>query len=113
MEIVRQTECEIVITSAWRVDFSIGQFNDIFDGAVTGMTPVLDLPISAYKEGLVRYKEIQDYLTFDTTGDAVWVAIDDQSKHFPNLGNIIITNPGEGLTELQASLCIKLLCSEG
>ena len=109
LRIVRETGCEIVVSSAWRVDFSVDQFNQIFDGKVTGITPTLDLPISAYKEGLVRYREVQDYLAYEVTGTPSWVAIDDQSKHFPEQPNIVITDPQIGVTEQQADLCIKLL----
>ncbi|MFD2230381.1 hypothetical protein [Alkalimarinus sediminis] len=45
---------KIVVTSAWRLDFNIQQFNEIFDGVVIGVTPESEFDIN----GSLTLKEV-------------------------------------------------------
>lgn len=86
-EILIRTECEIVITSTWQNDFTVGQLKEIF--AANGIRSVPIGVSSMIDGGFVlstnRADDIQKWLTTnDETGGLIWCAVDDT-----DLGNAI------------------------
>ena len=96
---------KIVVTSAWRLDFNIQQFNEIFDGVVIGVTPESEFDINGsltLKEVYHQswYKEVIRYIEANNLENVPWVVFDDQAKHFPKeLANVFITDAKVGLTQ--------------
>lgn len=90
----KRHQVDLVVSSAWRLDFTVDDFNEVFDGLVKAVTPfhLKDIPSKPD-----RWAEIQEYLA-SNLAIARFAVIDDQSKLFPHgLKNLIITNGEKGL----------------
>ncbi len=103
--IVEATGAVVVISSTWRVSFTLEelreQFVDAgFSGEIVGMTPVL--------LGQSRGAEVQSYL--DAHPEAGPVAIIDDSDDLEHLSHrLILTDEFEGLTSTFARAAIAAL----
>lgn len=105
LALCREFDARIVVSSAWRLDFSVQQFNEVFEGAVIDITPHTEFDFNGsltlkevYHQS--RYKEVMHYLKANKVDNVPWVVFDDQPKHFPTgLDNVFITNAQIGLTQ--------------
>ena len=74
---------EIVISSAWRQDYSLKAIQAIFRtdlrNRIVGMTPIFEIRDAGDVAGS-RYREIQAYLAGSI---ANWLALDDDASLFP------------------------------
>ncbi|MDN3639154.1 HAD domain-containing protein [Simiduia curdlanivorans] len=109
LAIVGATGAGIVISSAWRRDFRVDQFNEVFDGKVVGVNGHFGGDFKEYKKGQIRYKECLTYIASNKLPTARWIAIDDQPKHYPGRNNIFITDASIGITEAIQDDCIRYL----
>lgn len=104
-----ETGARIVVSSAWRYDFCIEQFNQVLGGLVIGITPHLNLSLPEYSKGGVRLREVLNYLQQENLSDCRWIAIDDQAKHYPDIENAIITDASVGFSVLDLEKGLELL----
>ena len=95
---------KIVISSAWRLVMPFKELRGFFAAEVAdkivGVTPEITL-----SSPHARYEEIRAYLKGQNTEDEIWVAIDDDPKHFPKDAPVILTSPDEGFD----SICVNKL----
>lgn len=106
---LRPYDCEIVISSSWRFQYTmqemLSMLPDVLTERVTGVTGPVHIG------ALARYREIQNYLSRYARPAAVsWRALDDSSWEFPPcLPELVLCNINEGigasqLTELRTWL---------
>lgn len=92
--------CRIVISSAWREDFSLDFIKSRFSPPVAvkiiGVTPILT------DRRHTRYHEIVNYLQNHGFSEAPWIAIDDVSGYFPSEAPLITTDPNNGFDQAAA-----------
>lgn len=105
-----ETGASIVITSAWRLDFSLDEINSVFKGLAIGKTPELHTKtLKEQNKGLARYQEVLLYLAANDLKAVRWIALDDQKKHYPSRNNIFTTDSTEGITDQHVEDIIKYL----
>lgn len=97
IELARATNANIVISSAWRADFSIEQFNEVLAGLVVGKTPHAPLDGVLGGKGK-RLREVRQFLEEFGKEISDWIAIDDQADHYPDIDNFIHTDAKVGIT---------------
>jgi hypothetical protein len=104
----KNPEVLIGITSAWKIIYHFSQVKPLFSSdireRIIGYTPTLN-PIN---NQWVRYREIIQFLDVKGELGALWVALDDRTRHFSyERGDpVVIVENGEiGLTDED---CIKL-----
>lgn len=97
IELARACSANIVISSAWRADFSVDQFNEVFAGLVVGKTPHAALDGRLGGKGK-RLQEVRQFLDAYPEPVSAWVAIDDQADHYPDIDNFIHTDANVGIT---------------
>jgi len=72
----------IVITSAWRIEFTLDEIRRHFSADVAsrivGATPVSANPIEHS-----RHREVLEYLARHGASEEPWIAIDDDPLHYP------------------------------
>ena len=66
---------EIVISSAWRLDFEWSAFNNLFEGCVVGQTPWIDMFVEGQES--LRYREVLRFLAAQGLARTPWLALDD------------------------------------
>ena len=82
MSVCFQTWEDLVISSAWRSNLTVSQFNEVFDGRVIGCNPfIADLEPGKLIVPEARYKEILAFLEHKPELQHLpWLAFDDQAK---------------------------------
>lgn len=71
--ILDELEADIVLSTAWGMDFGIEKFNAWFKNRIIDSTPVHELNLQ---------KEIMDFLESREWSHVPWMAIDDKRTHF-------------------------------
>lgn len=103
--IVDETDCEIVISSTWRILRSLQEIRStlvlagLLGARVISRTPVL---------GGVRGKEVEKWIADNARGDFLHAILDDDTDFFPRQP-LVRTNVRYGLTEREAQRCIEIL----
>jgi len=91
------TNIKIVVTSTWRLEYSLDQIKELFSSDIAdkiiGVTPE-SMRLTKY----YRYNEILLYLKINNFMDEKWIAINDDQGHFPNNCPLIITDSEMGFT---------------
>lgn len=83
----------LIASSAWRLDFTVDQLNDVFQGRMIGATPDLQKEEGFANADQRRYREVQAFLSsHPELAHLPWVVFDDQSKHYPPQDNILIVD---------------------
>lgn len=103
--ILDELEGHGVLSTAWRMDFSIDKFNAWFKGRIISSTPVHELDLQKKNP---RFHEIIDFLESNGWLYVPWIAIDDKQTHFPPESPAYITNAKIGLTNQDAENIIKI-----
>ena len=103
--IVDELEAQIVLSTAWRMDYSIDKFNAWFKNRVIGSTPIHELD---QQKKNPRFHEILNYLEEREWSHIPWVAIDDKRQHFPDESPVYITNPNTGITDTDTNSIITM-----
>jgi len=110
-EILSSTDSVVVISSSWRIDWTLEDIarhladQGVLPARVVGKTP--DLP------GEPRGQEIQAWLDKAPFPIAAFVILDDRDDLHPNRHRHIQTDPAEGLTAHDAYLATSLLLRRG
>ena len=94
--LISALNAQVVISSAWRLDFGWQAFNGLFSGRVIGQTPWIDMRGSGYEN--LRYREILRYLAENRFAHIRWLAVDDNRTLFPTYAPVYITESARGLT---------------
>lgn len=103
--ILDDLEANIVLSTAWRMDFSIEKFNAWFKNRIIDSTPVHTLNLQ--KEN-TRFHEIMDFLKCSEFLNVPWIAIDDKRAHFPLSSPAYITDAKIGITNEDADNIILI-----
>lgn len=103
--ILDELEANIVLSTAWRMDFPIERFNAWFKNRIIDTTPVHELDLR--KEN-PRFHEIIDFLKTRHWLQIPWIAIDDKRIHFPVSSPAYITNAKTGMTDADADNIILI-----
>lgn len=103
--ILDELEANIVLSTAWRMDFSIEKFNAWFKNRIIDTTPVHDLDL---KKENPRFHEVIDFLTVHDWLHVPWIAIDDKRLHYPDSSPAYITDHKFGLTSKDADTIILI-----
>jgi hypothetical protein len=98
-------EANIVLSTAWRMDFPIEKFNAWFKNRIIDTTPVHDLDL---KKENPRFHEVMDFLTTHNWLHIPWIAIDDKRIHYPDSSPAYITDHKIGLTQKDADNIILI-----
>jgi predicted protein tyrosine phosphatase len=101
-------ETKIVISSAWREQFSLEEikshFSDDVAEKIIGVTPVAKVVQKFY-----RHLEVLDYLKSNNLTEVAWVAIDDFAEHFPKGTPMVVTNRYRGFDKSAAEKLSAML----
>jgi hypothetical protein len=104
-------EVKIVITSSWRLAFSLNEIKKLFSEDISqrivGMTP-----ISHYLEDYHRYKEVLAYLEENKNGEHRWIAVEDDPEYYPPGCNVLLIDPQRGFDSQAAHQLARMLESE-
>ena len=97
----------IVITSTWRLAYSLAALKKLFSAAVAenivGVTP------EVWSDTLhTRHAEILAYLDSKYLNNKKWIAIDDDPDLYPGDTPLLITDPQQGFDE-EAAMKLKAL----
>lgn len=88
-------DAEIVITSSWREAFSLERMRGLFSpdiaARIVGVTP-----IDRRREDHYRYREVLAYMKRNGKSGVPWVALDDESSHYPPFANLILIDGQRG-----------------
>lgn len=88
-------EVKIVITSSWRLAFSLDEMKKLFSEDISrriiGVTP-----ISNYLDDHHRYKEVLAYLKKIENGKQKWIAVEDDPDYYPPGCNVLLIDPNRG-----------------
>lgn len=103
--ILDELEAQVVLSTAWRIDFGIEKFNAWFKGRIINSTPVHELDLQKKNP---RFHEILDFLETSEWMHVPWIAIDDKQSHFPIDSPAFITVGKVGLTEQNANSIILM-----
>ena len=103
--ILDELEANVVLSTAWRMDFGIEKFNAWFKNRIINSTPVHELHL---QEKHPRFHEILDFLKNEKWLHVPWVAIDDKQTHFPFNCPAYITDGKVGITEKDAENIILI-----
>lgn len=95
LALCRDTGAEIVVTSAWGESFTVAQFNEVFDGRITGL--LKPAPLAGRVIVHERYERVLAFLAEGGCGQRRWVAFEDNRKHYPALDNVIFCDGQVGL----------------
>ncbi len=104
-------EVKIVITSSWRLAFSLDEmkklFSDDISQRIIGVTP-----ISNYLDDYNRYKEVLAYLKKIENGKQKWIAVEDDPDYYPPGCNVLLIDPNRGF-DGQAARQLACMIEEG
>lgn len=103
--ILDELEANIVLSTAWRMDFGIEKFNAWFKKRIMDSTPVHELDLKMENP---RFHEVMDYLKVHEWLHIPWIAIDDKRLHYPVNSPAYITDPKVGLTPKDADNIILI-----
>ena len=103
--ILDELEANIVLSTAWRMDFGIEKFNKWFKDRIIDSTPVHELN---FKTEHCRFHEVMDFLKSREWLHVPWVAIDDKRSHFPTNSPAYITDAEIGITSKDADHIILI-----
>jgi len=102
-------DVKIVISSTWKLVYSLkeikGRFSPDIQPLIVGMTPDAYGKIEPYE----RHGEVLAYLRLAEDEDAEWVAIDDDSEHYPKKCTVILTGSSIGFNHTSALKLRKIL----
>lgn len=102
-QILKKTDAEIVLTSQWRVDYSIDELDEIF---IWNKVAKIPIAITTYVGGFSRCFEIENFLAKNRVKK--FVIIDDMKLDcYPK--NFIHTNMDTGLNSKHIELITKML----
>ncbi len=101
-----QSGAKIVVTSTWRLEFSLRAFQPIFGNQIIDATPL----VRRIPAGIpMRWLEVEMYLR-DREDIGQYVIIDDQAGLFPpKLPQLVITDPASGFLEKNLELALAIL----
>jgi hypothetical protein len=99
---------KIVISSTWRLAFSLNELRSKFSSDVAGRI-VGKTPETLEEETYERYAEIMAYLEERNITAMPWVAIDDSPAHFPKRSPVIFTDPQKGFDAECANQLVRIL----
>lgn len=98
----------IVITSSWREAFGLNDLRRRFSADIAerieGVTP-----LSHDFSDRRRYREVLAYLKRYHDFKTHWLALDDDSEHFPTDAPVLIVDPDKGLDANAASKLMEWL----
>ncbi len=103
--ILDELEANIVLSTAWRMDFGIEKFNKWFKDRIIDSTPVHELDLQKKHP---RFHEIIDFLKSREWSHVPWIAIDDKRTHFPGNSPAYITDAKTGITDKDADNIILI-----
>ncbi len=96
-------DVKIVISSSWRLAFSLKKvrqhFSDDIKLLIVGFTPAHKGEQIEYE----RYYEVLAYLKRKNIKDAKWIAIDDSEWHYPKKCSVILTESTVGFNQTSVS----------
>ncbi len=96
-------DIKIVISSTWRLAFSLNEIRRLFSQdiqpLVIGLTPVHKGKVIPHE----RYYEVLAYLKRKDIKDARWVAVDDSDWHYPIECSVVLTESSIGFDQVCAS----------
>ena len=99
---------KIVITSTWRLAMSLKELRSRFSpdvaARIVGVTPE-----NFEEETYERLAEIKAFLEEKKLTTLPWVAIDDDSEHFPKGSPVLFTDPQKGFDAECAARLVQLL----
>lgn len=103
--IVKETEAKIVISSTWRLNGIISlkrmfKYRNI-DLHILDITPCL--------ESRIRGDEISEWLDNKKNIDSYVILDDEDDMGEKHKNNIVVTDPYNGITEIEMNKCIKIL----
>jgi hypothetical protein len=101
--------CEIVISSSWRLHFSLDELKERlqppFTNLIVGQTGPREIGRCS------RFTEIKNYISKNSP-QAIWRALDDSIKDFPiDCPELIHCDPYEGITEKEIILLSNWISS--
>lgn len=100
---------EIVITSTWRLEWSLPNIRDkmgILGRYVVGVTPEIDDPFLKF----ARHHEVLRYHGQHAPAVSRWIAIDDEAGRYPaGLQNLVLCDPRTGFEDKDAVKLTRLL----
>jgi hypothetical protein len=101
-------DSQIVITSSWREAFTLDQMRGLFSQdirlRIIGVTP-----IARNREGHYRYREVLAYLKLNGRERNPWLAIDDDSLHYPPLNNVLLIDGERGFDSTAAERLVGVV----
>ena len=103
--ILDELEANIVLSTAWRMDFGIEKFNAWFKDRIIDSTPIHELNLQKKNP---RFHEVMDFLKSREWLNVPWIAIDDKRTHFPTNSPAYITNAVIGITDIDADNVIQI-----
>ena len=103
--ILDELGADIVLSTAWRMDFGIEKFNAWFKNRIIDSTPVHELNLQKKNP---RFHEIMDFLRKSEWLNVPWIAIDDKRTHFPFDSPAYITDAKIGITDKDADNIILI-----
>jgi hypothetical protein len=103
--ILDELEANIVLSTAWRMDFGIEKFNAWFKNRIIDSTPVHEINL---QKNNPRFHEIMDFLIKKKWINVPWIAIDDKRTHFPSDSPAYITDAKIGITDKDADNIILI-----
>lgn len=91
-------DIRIVITSTWREAMTLNELRQSFPASlrlrIVGVTP-----LSRHHGDHGRYREVLAFLKRLGPPAKPWVALDDDSLHYPPSVNVILTDPAKGFDD--------------
>ncbi|MFP5382592.1 MAG: HAD domain-containing protein [Gammaproteobacteria bacterium] len=103
--ILDELGANIVLSTAWRIDFGIEKFNPWFKGRILGATPIQELNLKLENP---RFHEVMAFLRHREWLNVPWIAIDDKRGHFPVWSPAYITDPKTGITARDVEYIIQI-----
>jgi hypothetical protein len=101
-------DSQIVITSSWREVFTLDRMRALFSPDVApriiGVTP-----IARNREGHYRYREVLAYLKLNGREETAWLALDDDSLHYPPLNNVLLIDGERGFDSTAAERLVGVV----
>lgn len=113
-EICQRTGAQVVVSSAWRIAFSIEELQWLLEGAgftgsVKGVTPDLSRrPKMTLYVPAVRGDEVAEYIK-ELGEEVSFAALDDLADSGPVADNWVLTDPNFGLTRAEVEKAVTLL----
>jgi len=107
--LTEESDCNIVISSTWRIGGSVAGFLTTFEregwleSPIIGLTPVCD--------GQIRGYEIDQWLHQHGQANTPYVILDDDTDFLPGQP-LVMTDSKKGLTETEYQACLSILSSK-